>query len=178
MSGLAEGRTEREGFEPSIEFPLYSISSAAPSTTRPPLQARNDRAGGNLAAQPASVAVAPLHRITIHDRQRGVSHSAELPEGELVLQSLEALGQALPFSCRNGCCTACAVRVLSGTVEQREALGLSHSLRQQGYALLCVARVVGPLEAETQDEDEVYMLQFGRSFARGRLRPGLPLDDD
>ena len=31
-------RTEREGFEPSIELPLYSISSAAPSTTRPPLQ--------------------------------------------------------------------------------------------------------------------------------------------
>ena len=30
--------TEREGFEPSIELPLYSISSAAPSTTRPPLQ--------------------------------------------------------------------------------------------------------------------------------------------
>ena len=29
--------TEREGFEPSIELPLYSISSAAPSTTRPPL---------------------------------------------------------------------------------------------------------------------------------------------
>ena len=29
---------EREGFEPSIELPLYSISSAAPSTTRPPLQ--------------------------------------------------------------------------------------------------------------------------------------------
>ena len=30
-------KTEREGFEPSIKFPLYSISSAAPSTTRPPL---------------------------------------------------------------------------------------------------------------------------------------------
>ena len=31
-------KAEREGFEPSIELPLYSISSAAPSTTRPPLQ--------------------------------------------------------------------------------------------------------------------------------------------
>ena len=29
--------TEREGFEPSLELPLNSISSAAPSTTRPPL---------------------------------------------------------------------------------------------------------------------------------------------
>lgn len=31
--------TEREGFEPSNKSPRYSISSAAPSTTRPPLQA-------------------------------------------------------------------------------------------------------------------------------------------
>src|SRR5262245_53103744 len=28
---------EREGFEPSIEFPLYTLSKRAPSTTRPSL---------------------------------------------------------------------------------------------------------------------------------------------
>ena len=31
---------EREGFEPSIEFPLYTLSKRAPSTTRPSLQSR------------------------------------------------------------------------------------------------------------------------------------------
>ena len=30
--------TEREGFEPSVDFRLHSISSAAQSTTLPPLQ--------------------------------------------------------------------------------------------------------------------------------------------
>ena len=29
---------ERKGFEPSIPFPVYSLSRGAPSTTRPPLQ--------------------------------------------------------------------------------------------------------------------------------------------
>ena len=28
---------EREGFEPSLEFPLNTLSKRAPSTTRPPL---------------------------------------------------------------------------------------------------------------------------------------------
>ena len=28
---------EREGFEPSIRFPVYTLSKRAPSTTRPPL---------------------------------------------------------------------------------------------------------------------------------------------
>ena len=29
---------EREGFEPSKRFPVYTLSKRAPSTTRPPLQ--------------------------------------------------------------------------------------------------------------------------------------------
>ena len=29
---------EREGFEPSIEFPLYTLSKRAPSATRPSLR--------------------------------------------------------------------------------------------------------------------------------------------
>jgi ferredoxin len=70
------------------------------------------------------------------------------------------------------------VRIRSGSLDQREALGLSQELRQRGYGLLCVARAVGPLEVETQDEDEVYELQFGRYFGRGRVNAGLPLDDE
>jgi ferredoxin len=70
------------------------------------------------------------------------------------------------------------VRVISGNIDQREALGLSRELRERGYGLLCVARATGPLEVETQDEDEVYDLQFGRYFGRGRVRTGLPLDEE
>jgi ferredoxin len=70
------------------------------------------------------------------------------------------------------------VRVLAGAIDHREALGLSQDLRRQGYGLLCVARATGPLELETQDEDEVYDLQFGRFFGRGRTRPGLPIEED
>jgi ferredoxin len=31
---------------------------------------------------------------------------------------------------------------------------------------------------ETQAEDEVYELQFGRYFGKGKVRFGLPLEDD
>lgn len=118
------------------------------------------------------------HLITVHWRQTGRVISHEVPEGSYILRSFEQQGDPLPFSCRNGCCTACAVRVLSGEIDQREALGLSRELRGQGYGLLCVARANGPLEVETQDEDEVYDLQFGRHFGRGKVRAGLPLDDE
>jgi len=114
----------------------------------------------------------------VHWRQQGRTIRHQVPEGSYILRSFEEQGDPLPFNCRNGCCTACAVRVLSGTIDQREALGLSRELRDRGYGLLCVARATGPLEVETQDEDEVYELQFGRHFGRGRIRPGLPLDDE
>jgi ferredoxin len=116
--------------------------------------------------------------ITVHWRQQDRVIALEVPEGEYILRSFEQQGEPLPFSCRNGCCTACAVRVISGQIDQSEALGLSRDLRRQGYGLLCVARATTPLVVETQDEDEVYELQFGRFFASGRVRPGLPIDEE
>jgi ferredoxin len=67
---------------------------------------------------------------------------------------------------------------VEGRIDHSEALGLSRDLRSRGYGLLCVARAQGPLVVETQDEDEVYDLQFGQFFGRGKVRPGLPLDDE
>jgi ferredoxin len=90
----------------------------------------------------------------------------------------EGQGVELPFACRNGACTTCAVRILSGELDQPEAVGLSPKLRKQGYALLCVSYPRSDLEVETQDEDEVYELQFGRYFGKGKVRRGLPLDEE
>jgi ferredoxin len=70
------------------------------------------------------------------------------------------------------------VRVLSGEIYQPEAIGLSPELRRQGYALLCVSYACSNLEVETQDEDEVYELQFGRFFGKGKVRAGFPVEED
>ncbi|AFZ18096.1 2Fe-2S iron-sulfur cluster-binding protein [Allocoleopsis franciscana] len=118
------------------------------------------------------------YKIQIHHRQAGTHHTVQVPDDRYILQSAENQGVKLPFSCRNGACTACAVRVIRGEVYQPEAMGLSPNLRDQGYALLCVSYPRSDLEVETQDEDEVYELQFGRYFAKGKVQFGLPLDED
>ncbi|MEA5620524.1 2Fe-2S iron-sulfur cluster-binding protein [Cronbergia sp. UHCC 0137] len=118
------------------------------------------------------------HTIRVHDRATGRSYTLQVPEDRYILHSAEHQGVELPFSCRNGACTTCAVRVLAGEIYQPEAIGLSPELRRKGYALLCVSYARSDLEVETQDEDEVYELQFGRYFARGRVKAGLPLDED
>lgn len=118
------------------------------------------------------------HQITIHHRQLGAHYTVEVPEDRYILQTAENQAADLPFSCRNGACTTCAVRVLSGELYQPEAMGLSPELRDRGYALLCVSYPRSDLEVETQDEDEVYELQFGQYFGKGKVRFGLPLEDD
>ncbi|AFZ35009.1 ferredoxin (2Fe-2S) [Stanieria cyanosphaera PCC 7437] len=118
------------------------------------------------------------HKITVHYRQQGKIYTVEVPEDEYILQTAEKQGVELPFSCRNGACTSCAVRISSGEIEQPEAMGLSPKLKKQGYALLCVSYPRSDLVVETQDEDEVYELQFGRYFGKGKVRVGLPLDED
>ena len=84
-----------------------------------------------------------------------------------VLFEAEDQGFVLPSACRMGCCTACAVKVKSGSLSQPQALGLSAGLRREGYALLCVAFAdKGNVECELQDPDEVYEMQFGEAFAK------------
>ncbi|KAH9769641.1 hypothetical protein WN944_019053 [Citrus x changshan-huyou] len=109
----------------------------------------------------------PTHKVTVHDRFRGVVHEFLVPEDQYILHTAESQNITLPFACRHGCCTSCAVRIKSGQIKQPEALGISAELKSKGYALLCVGYPSSDVEVETQDEDEVYWLQFGRYFARG-----------
>lgn len=118
------------------------------------------------------------YTVQIRDRRTNQIHTVQVPEDRYILHSAENQGLNLPFSCRNGACTTCAVRVISGEIYQPEAMGLSPNLRKQGYALLCVSYPRSDLQVETQDEDEVYELQFGRYFGRGKVKRGLPLDED
>ena len=119
-----------------------------------------------------------LYTIRILDRSSGESYTLQVPQDRYILQSAEKQGTELPFACRNGACTTCAVRVISGEIYQPEAMGLSAELQSQGYALLCVSYPRSDLEVETQDEDEVYELQFGRYFGKGKVTVGLPLDEE
>jgi len=72
----------------------------------------------------------PSHTIKIHDLAKGKLETVSLPEDRYILHSGENPGIELPFFCRNGPCTTCAVRVKSGELE------LCPELPKKGYALL------------------------------------------
>src|SRR6476661_1288679 len=118
------------------------------------------------------------YTIKIHNRQTGDRHTVRVPEDRYILQSAENQGVELPFSCRNGGLYGRGGAVKAGELYQPEAMGLSVELQKEGYALLCVSYPRSNIEVETQDEDEVYELQFGRYFGKGKVKAGLPLDEE
>ena len=105
----------------------------------------------------------------IHNRYTDEVVDVDVPEDRYVLWEAEDHGLKLPYACRMGCCTSCAVRVISGEMHQPQALGISKGLKERGYALMCVGFPKSDLVLETVDEDEVYDLQFGRPFEEQAL---------
>ena len=114
------------------------------------------------------------YKVTIKNKITGELFEEIINSEDYILKQFEKKGINLPFSCRNGCCTSCAVKIISGSLEQPEAMGISKALKDKGYALLCVAKAVEDLEVITQEEDEVYEMQFGRFFGRGNTRIAPP----
>ncbi|KAL4859706.1 Ferredoxin C 2 [Chlorella vulgaris] len=98
----------------------------------------------------------------------------EVPEDRYILFAAEEEGLELPYACRLGCCTSCTVKVKEGEMYQPQSLGLSKSLREQGYALMCVGYPMSDLVLETVPEDEAYELQFGRAFDELAVDPNAP----
>ena len=113
-------------------------------------------------------------KVTIRNKETGKIYQENISDQEYILKEFEKKGLRLPFSCRNGCCTSCAVKIVSGKLEQPEAMGVSQDLKDKGYALLCVAKVIEDIEVETTYYDEVYDLQFGQYFGKGKTRKAAP----
>ncbi|MEB3332949.1 MAG: 2Fe-2S iron-sulfur cluster binding domain-containing protein [Synechococcaceae cyanobacterium] len=92
----------------------------------------------------------------------GTEHSFSCRPDQTVLAAAEAARVPLPSSCCSGVCTTCAARLTSGSVHQPDAMGVKAELREQGYALLCVAYPRSDLELLAGQEDALYEAQFGQ----------------
>lgn len=76
-----------------------------------------------------------IYRIELINR----NYSVEVAEDQYILDAIEKTGLRLPVGCRYGACITCAARLVAGTVNQPQAVGLKPSQAAMGYVLLCIA---------------------------------------
>ncbi|OWM77459.1 hypothetical protein CDL15_Pgr016856 [Punica granatum] len=154
-SGTPSSRLSKYRRRVSSEFQTTSVGSG----------------NGRVSSYSPSV---PTYKVTVNDRQRGVVHEFLVPEDQYILHTAEAQNITLPFACRHD---STLFTVDWEKIVDRLRLSRFFSYcgslmvfyECNGYALLCVGFPSSDLEVETQDEDEVYWLQFGRYFARGPI---------
>ncbi len=110
----------------------------------------------------------------------GESHA--LGADETVLECLERANHEIPFSCRNGICLTCMMRVRTGILPEASQAGLRDGQQQQGYFLPCVCRPEADLEIEAPADAELFgramvseVTRLTASICRLRLRTATPL---
>lgn len=152
-----EERARRD--EPQEVGPPPAVTPAASHDTVVELQAAPLNAAAPAPGAPATgmPAVNPDAEFKVHliNEQEGIDLVITAFVGEPVLDAADRQGLALPYSCRNGGCTICAGKLLSGEADMGDQYVLEPEQIAAGFRLLCCAWVTSDATIITHQNDAV-----------------------
>jgi ferredoxin len=97
-----------------------------------------------------------IYQVRLINSQLNIDCTIEVPADQYILDMAEEAGIRLPAGCRQGECSACVAKLISGKVDQSEQRFLQSSEIAAGYTITCVAYPLSDCTIETHQEQVLY----------------------
>ena len=99
--------------------------------------------------------MAASSQVRLFNEAEGIDQTVAVLKDSYILETAEEAGMELPYSCRQGVCSTCTAKLVSGSVDQSESSYLSDDQILQGYVLICISHPQADCVFETHKEEEV-----------------------
>lgn len=97
-----------------------------------------------------------IYKVRLINPDIGLDRIIEVPGNEYILDIAEDENIRLPSGCKQGNCSACVAKIISGKVDQSEQTFLQNQEIAAGYTITCVAYPLSDCTLQTHQEQVLY----------------------
>ncbi len=97
-----------------------------------------------------------VYQVRLINPEMALDSTITVPDDQYILDMAEEAGIRLPSGCRQGDCSACVAKLVSGEVDQSEQKFLRSKELEAGYAVTCVAYPLSDCTLQTHQEKVLY----------------------
>lgn len=97
-----------------------------------------------------------VYQVRLVNPAIALDRTITVPDDQYILDMAEEAGLRLPSGCKQGECSACIAKLVSGEVDQSEQKFLRPSELNAGYTVTCVAYPLSDCTLLTHQEQVLY----------------------
>lgn len=97
-----------------------------------------------------------VYQVRLVNPEIALDRTITVPDDQYILDIAEEAGIRLPAGCRQGDCSACVAKLVSGEVDQSEQKFLRSKELEAGYTVTCVAYPLSDCTLQTHQEKVLY----------------------